>query len=243
MNLENQEEKILGLKPEHMAILLMILGPILFPLGFIYSNEHKFHYYPTTLARGVVVILITYAIAKKKNIDLTFKHSQDFRLLILRNTIMVVQGLVYGWSQFYLPLPIALTLTASSPLFAAVFDRVINGVKLNQMQVIWLLVAFIGVILTTNGNYLLLLFTGKRIDNSSTFENYLSKDPKMTMIAYMVILVTMVGHAFGVVITKKLKDTNGTQINYFLGILLLVQVGPLAPYGFSDPQYVIPTMG
>jgi len=65
----------------------------------------------------------------------------------------------------------------------------------------------------------------------------------MAMIASLVILGTMVCHAFGVVITKKLRDTNGTQINYFLGVLLLVQVGPLAPYGFSDPQYVVPTLG
>ena len=73
---------------------------------------------------------------------------------------MVIQGLVYGWSQFYLPLPIALTLTATSPLFAAIFDWLMNGVKLNKAQIAWLIVAFCGVILTTNGNYISYLLTG-----------------------------------------------------------------------------------
>ena len=73
---------------------------------------------------------------------------------------MVVQGWVYGWSMFYLPLPVAMTLTATSPLFASIFDRIINGVKLNKAQVFWLVVAFVGVILTTNGNYFLFLLTG-----------------------------------------------------------------------------------
>ena len=151
----------MGLKHEHMAILLMIVGPILFPLGFIYSNEHKFHYQITNVARGIMTIVVIYFIARKKNVDLTFRSSSDFKWLMLRNTIMTFQGIVYGWSQFYLPLPISITLTSTSPLFASIFDRVINGVKLNKIQVIWLIVAFSGVILTANGDNFLFLLTGK----------------------------------------------------------------------------------
>lgn len=65
-----------------------------------------------------------------------------------------MHGLIYAWSQFYLPLPIAITLNSSSPIFAAFFDRVIYGARLNRVQVCWLCVAFCGVVLTANGTYI-----------------------------------------------------------------------------------------
>ena len=58
----------------------------------------------------------------------------------------------------------------------------------------------------------------------------------------LAVVLMMVMHAYGVVLTKKLKNTNGIQINYYLGLLVLFQGAPLVPYGFSDPQYVTPTM-
>ena len=73
---------------------------------------------------------------------------------------MVVQGLAYAWVQFYLPLPIVLTLMASSPIFTAIFDKFFNGVNLNKFQIVSLTVAFVGVILTANGTYLTFLMTG-----------------------------------------------------------------------------------
>ena len=73
---------------------------------------------------------------------------------------MVLQGLVYAWVHFYLPLPIVLTLMASSPIFTAIFDKFINGIELNKVQIIWFAIAFLGVILTANGNYLSFVITG-----------------------------------------------------------------------------------
>jgi len=54
--------------------------------------------------------------------------------------------------MYYLPLPIAFTINNSSPLFVAVFDKLIYGVELNRKQLVWLIIAFIGVVLTVNGN-------------------------------------------------------------------------------------------
>ena len=64
----------------------------------------------------------------------------------------------------------------------------------------------------------------------------------MVMWASLVILLTMVAHAFGVVITKKLKECNGIQISYHLGLMCVFLISPMVPYGFRDPLYVIPTM-
>jgi len=73
---------------------------------------------------------------------------------------MILQGLAHAWAQFYLPLPIVLTLMASSPIFTTMFDSWLFGVNLNRVQKIWLSIAFMGVILTANGNYLFYLMTG-----------------------------------------------------------------------------------
>ena len=59
---------------------------------------------------------------------------------------MIVHNLVYAWSQFYLPLPIAITLNSTSSIFASILDKVINNISLNKLQVGWLFIAFMGVI-------------------------------------------------------------------------------------------------
>ena len=70
----------------------------------------------------------------------------------------------------------------------------------------------------------------------------MSKDPGMVLWASIVIVFTMCLHAFGVVITKKLQNVNGIQINYHLGLLCLFEVCPYAVYGFNDSSYNSPTM-
>ena len=73
---------------------------------------------------------------------------------------MITQMMTYAWAQFYLPLPVAITLQATSPIFASIFDRLINKIDINFKQCIWLTVAFIGVMLTANGNQIYYLMTG-----------------------------------------------------------------------------------
>jgi drug/metabolite transporter (DMT)-like permease len=92
--------------------------------------------------------------------DLTFKNSHNYKWLTIRNSIMILQGLAYAWSQFYLPLPVAVTLQSTSPIFASLFDKLLNNIDLNFRQRIWLAVAFVGVILTSNGVYISYLLTG-----------------------------------------------------------------------------------
>ena len=149
-----------GINREVVACALITVGVCLFTISFVYVNEKKFHPVSTGLVRGLSVTIISYFVGRYLNIDLTFPSAHNFRWQILRNGIMVVQGLAYAWVQFYLPLPIVLTLMASSPIFTAIFDKFINGVDLNRAQIICLVVAFVGVVLTANGTYLTFLMTG-----------------------------------------------------------------------------------
>ena len=138
----------------------MATGSAIFVLGFVYPNEHNFHPVTTTLARGIGVAAVSYFYARWKGDDLTFPSSHNLKWQFIRNSIMILQGLAHAWAQFYLPLPIVLTLMASSPIFTTMFDSWLFGVNLNRVQKIWLSVAFMGVVLTANGNYLFYLMTG-----------------------------------------------------------------------------------
>jgi drug/metabolite transporter (DMT)-like permease len=139
---------------------MMTGGASIFTLSFLFPNEHKFHPVTTAAVRGLTTTLVNYIIGRWRGIDLTFASEHNFKWQNIRNTIMVIQGLAYAWVQFYLPLPIVLTLMASSPIFTAIFDRIIYGVRLNRAQVIWLCIAFMGVVLAANGTYLSYLITG-----------------------------------------------------------------------------------
>ena len=152
-----------------MAILLMISGSTLNTLGYVYVNERKFHPITTNMIRGITTTVFTYLIARKQGIDLTFPSAHNYKWQNFRNAAMMITTLVYAWSQFYLPLPIAITLMSTSPIFASIFDKLIYGVNLNKIQVFWLSVAFIGVLLTSNGNYLSYLLTGKSATENSSF--------------------------------------------------------------------------
>ena len=132
----------------------MTLGTSLITLGFAYSAEKRFHPAVTGFVRGLAATFVPYLIAAYQNIDLTFPSSHNFKWQMMRNGIMFLQGFVYAWSQYYLPLPIVVTLYASTPVFSAFFDWLVFGISLNKKQKMWLTLAFSGVLLTANGKYL-----------------------------------------------------------------------------------------
>lgn len=68
---------------------------------------------------------------------------------------MVVQGLVYAGVQFYLPLPIAMTLNSISPIFVSIYDYWMYGITLSPKQLTFLALSICGVALTANGSYLI----------------------------------------------------------------------------------------
>jgi drug/metabolite transporter (DMT)-like permease len=152
-----------------MAIILMIFGSSLNSLGYIFSNEHRFHPLTTNMVRGFSSIVISYIIARFMNIDMTFPSAHEYKLEFIRNTLILVQCVTYAWSQFYLPLPVAITLQATAPIFTTIADRVINGVKINPKQGFWLLVAFLGVLMTANGQWIYKQITGELASADSKF--------------------------------------------------------------------------
>ena len=104
------------------------------------------------MIRGFTTVIVIFLIARYQKVDLTFPSNHNFKWQFIRNTAILITNVVYSWSQFYLPLPVAVTLMSTSPIFATIFDRIIYGIALNGRQIFWLIVAFGGVLLTANGN-------------------------------------------------------------------------------------------
>ena len=130
---------------------MMACGTSLITLGFVLANERQFHPLTTGIVRGFTAVVMSYAVARYRNIDLSFPSAHNFRWQIIRNSIMTLQGLVYAWTLFHLPVPVVVTIYSATPIFTAIWDYWIFGVRINDIQRRWLAIAFIGVLLVTDG--------------------------------------------------------------------------------------------
>ena len=110
---------------------MMALGSSLITLGFVYSTEQKFHPITTGLIRGLAATVLPYLLSRLERTrfetDLTFGSDHNLKWQFIRNGIMTLQGFFYAWAQFYLPLPICVTMYASTPVFAALWDYIVFG--------------------------------------------------------------------------------------------------------------------
>lgn len=97
-----------------------------------------------------------------------FWDSQDFRLLGVRSTILILHGLVMAGVQFYLPVPIVHTLNCSGALFVFIIQYMLDGVKITKNQTIYAGVAFLGIIISANGRELYKLID-KNYEFTSSF--------------------------------------------------------------------------
>jgi len=81
------------------------------------------------MIRGFASAVISWVIARFMNVNMTWSSPHEYWLENIRNFLILIQCLVYAWSQFYLPLPVAITLQATAPIFTTIADRIINGVN------------------------------------------------------------------------------------------------------------------
>lgn len=105
--------------------------------------------------RGLVTIFVNYLIARHYHIEIDYSDPKNFRILFLRNIIMIAQGLVYTFIQFYLTQPIIQTLSCTGPLFIFLLDYQINGVTITQKQLYGVILGIAGVLLTVNGELII----------------------------------------------------------------------------------------
>ena len=64
----------------------------------------------------------------------------------------------------------------------------------------------------------------------------------MQLWAALILVTIHFIHGYGVVITKKLKQTNSIHVNYVQGLLIAFSSAILIPFAYNDQSYHRPTM-
>jgi hypothetical protein len=64
--------------------------------------------------------------------SITFKDSKDFKLLLVRSSILIVHGITMAGVQFYLPISITHTLGCTGALFVFAIQYFHAGVKVTK---------------------------------------------------------------------------------------------------------------
>lgn len=159
-----------------MSYVLFGTSQILFPLAFIYANDHKMHPIETSLIRGFVSMVLNFAIVRYYNMGLDYKYEVNFRNILKRNVIVVIHGLAITAAQFYLPLPIVHTINFFAPIFIFIIDYFENGVKITKTQFYFLLFSVLGLICTVNSELVSTLLD-KQHEAKSSFKNYFKLSP------------------------------------------------------------------
>jgi drug/metabolite transporter (DMT)-like permease len=142
---------------EYLAIILVSLANLLFPLGFLYVSQHGFSPFQTLFARGVVIFFSHIAIGHYLNIPLSFKTAYDFKYLLLRNSIFLIQQSIYTAMHYVLSFPLISSISITGPLFLFITDYYINGVTINKVQAVGIIVSFIGILININGDFIMTL--------------------------------------------------------------------------------------
>jgi drug/metabolite transporter (DMT)-like permease len=101
--------------------------------------------------RGLALVVITFILARVYDIGLEFKSPFNFKYLCIRSLFIFAHGIGFSGVQFYLPLPIVHTINSSGPLFIFIMDYFMNGVKINNKQLMGIIIAVLGVAITVNG--------------------------------------------------------------------------------------------
>jgi drug/metabolite transporter (DMT)-like permease len=95
-------------------------------------------------------MVMNFAIIRYYDMGLDYKYDINFKNIFKRNLIVVIHGLAITAAQFYLPLPIVHTINFFAPIFIFIIDYFENGVRINKVQLYFLLCSVLGLMCTIN---------------------------------------------------------------------------------------------
>lgn len=137
----------------------MVISQVIWPLSFLYPSEQKMNPIETNLTRALVTMLSHFFLIRHFKLGFNLKSSHNFRYNLRRTTITCLHQFMLTGSLFVLPFPIVFTLNSSCVLFVFVLDYYLFNVEINRQQVQGVILGFLGVLLTINGEFVVgLLF-------------------------------------------------------------------------------------
>lgn len=140
---------------ENLALGMMTIANLVFPLSFLYVSQHHFSPFQTNLARGVAICFTHIILCFYLGIQLNFKSWNDIKYLLLRNTLIGFHQYFYSWLHFVLSFPLLNSILITGPLFVFIIDYYLNGVTINRDQIWGIMVSFVGILININGDLLM----------------------------------------------------------------------------------------
>lgn len=176
------------------------------------------------MARGTAVCVSHILICMCLGIDLHVKSAADMKNILLRNTLIGFHQLVYAAMHFVLSFPLVNSIIITGPLFVFVIDYYLNGVTINQTQILGIIVSFAGILVSINGELLMTLIEPS-FTVTTTFANYHVTDIQTKIIYSLLAVLTNVVWAYGIVIQKKVKHLPGITTSFYLGVWFILTSG------------------
>ena len=139
------------------AIAYMFLAISIWFFTFIYPNEQQIRGFESNISRGVCFLVIGYFICWRRGNIPTFKEAQGHINLIKRNFCFSSFAIIAGIAQFYMPLSVVHTVCGSGPIFVFILDYYLNGVGVSKKQVVGIALGVVGLVLTVNGSFIMVL--------------------------------------------------------------------------------------
>ena len=186
------------------------------------------------LIRGVTITATHYLIARYLGLDVDFKGVRNNKYLAIRNLIMLVNQIAYTSMHYVVPVPIINILNISGSIFAFIVDNIMYGTPIHKEQILGIVVGFLGVAVTVNGEVILsMMDAGYR--PHTRFEHYMVESMGWKIIFSSLYILASMLWAFGLIIQKEIKGVSGLKISYHSGILFTFATALAYPVTVTSP--------
>jgi drug/metabolite transporter (DMT)-like permease len=215
---------------DNSAYLCWVIASILWNVAFIYPTEHGIGSNASNLNRGLAMFLINgiglywrpiLSRTSSPFIDMT---PGDASSIILRHVLLALYGYGFAEGQFYLPSPVIYTIYFSGPLFVILFEYFFYGVEINLRKARGIVLAGVGVLLTSNGQLIWAWITN---DNTihTTFKQYRTESFVAKSLASLVMVALSFGWAYSILIMRKIKAYTHWTVNFNYGVVMSIVAG------------------
>lgn len=122
--------------------------------------------------RGISITSTHYLIARYLGLDVDFKGARNNKYLIIRSLIMLVNQIAYTSMHYVVSVPVINILNISGSIFAFIVDYFMYGTPIHKEQMLGIIIGFLGVAVTVNGE-LILSMIDSGYTYQSKFQHYL----------------------------------------------------------------------
>lgn len=213
--------------------MVLLLGNWIYVFGTTMGAENSYlNAGSVAFWRGLAICILNTLIIKFRNKKIDFRDKHDFSLLNARSFYASLHGIIISLSLYYLPSPIVHTINSCGPLIVFVLDYIRNGTAVTNKQIVGIFISAIGLLITINAA-LILSWIGWSDTIISNF-NYVESSLKTKTVVSLIFVLSQIGSAYALILTKEIKTQDPYQIGLHFGIVQTV-TGAMTglTFGFS----------